>query len=34
MEEILNNVRTQIAQDVRRSEPSVDFFDGMSMTTA
>ena len=27
MEEVLNNVRTQIAQDVRRGDPSVDFLD-------
>jgi DNA-directed RNA polymerase I subunit RPA2 len=29
MEEVLHNIRNQIAQDVRRAEPSVDFFDGV-----
>ena len=29
LEEALNQVRNQIAMDVRRSDPSVDFFDRM-----
>lgn len=28
LEEALNQVRNQIAQDIRKQEPSVDFFDG------
>ena len=28
LEEVLNQVRNQIVQDVRKQDPSVDFFDG------
>jgi DNA-directed RNA polymerase I subunit RPA2 len=28
LEEALNHVRNQIVQDVRKQDPSVDFFDG------
>lgn len=31
LEEALNQVRTQIAIDVRRNDPSVDFFDRASI---
>lgn len=31
MEEVLFNIRNQIAQDVRRGDSHVDFFDGQSV---
>ena len=34
LEEILNNIRAQIALDVRQGNPAVDFFDSASFISS